>query len=208
MAVLSKILLKKDIVHDLGCKYDDAYAVALKEIARADAAKQAYLVAQQKVEALCQGVQEDLEDGTLEKALNKGAPVLAEYVKRWLMRAGGACDNLATAAKMQELRAEGAASTWKAIVDATKKDYDRTMVQLQAIHDAMEDDAADVDPVTGDVSVRPGGAQASAAEDIANRRAEAKAAKEAKEEAPKEEAKPDAKKPAAKKAKPKPKKSK
>ena len=206
MAVLSKTLVKRDVVHDFGCKIDDIKAQNEKEILAAEAAKLAFLQAQTAVEALCVLVQEDFDSGAMEEVLKDSSALkLVEYIKRWIMRGGGACDNLATAAQLQQFRAEGALAATTKVLEMTKKEYDHTNAVLEGIRKAVEAGTADEDPETGDYSTRPESAASSAAEDLASRRAEAKAAKAAKAEASAEEEPP---KTVSKKAAKKPKKSK
>jgi hypothetical protein len=191
MAVLSKTLIKRDVVHDFGCKIDDIRENNEKEILVSQAAKAAFLQAQKAVEAICAVVEQDFDSGALEAVLKDSSALkLLEYIKRQIMRGGGACDNLATAAQLQLFRAEGALAATTQILDMAKKEHDRAVEVLEGIRRAIEAGEADEDPDTGDYSVRPVGGGVSAAEDLANRRAEAKAAKASKLEASSKEDKP------------------
>jgi hypothetical protein len=69
MTVLSKTLMKRDVVHSFGCKFDDLLTQAEKEVAASQASQGALIQAKKKVEELCVAVQKEADEGKLEEEM-------------------------------------------------------------------------------------------------------------------------------------------
>ena len=176
MTVLSKVLIKKDVISSLGNDAEDTLEAARLETAKAAGGVAAFKVASQKVQELAHHVDLDFEETDPEKMT-----ILAEldeeialkvmaYTKRYITRAAEQCNNLQTGAELTMLRAEGAVAAAEAFVKKLVKQRADCDSQIAKIQRAVELGEAFADE-SGEISTRP--PMADAAADLAARRAEA-----------------------------------
>jgi len=147
----TKTRFKIDMAEDFGRKFEGMEEEAERSFHRQEGARDALKSAAQPVASLMELIDQDLKDGGLPAS---GDPVeVAKYAKRWLKRALGALDNLATKAEVARIAAEGRR---KGLEDAKQfafKVWEDERGKLEAYLKAVEEER-DGDGESDDV---PGG---------------------------------------------------
>lgn len=166
---IAKTLIRKDVINEFGNKLDDMLEACERTAYGHTGGKAALVQAIKVINALCLEVDHDIESGRFEEAMEAGTLKMAEYVKRWILRAGGSCENLATKEEVQMVLAQGRAEGLRAALKYAKDEHVRAEEQLKRYNAVIAAGGSVED------AERPA---MSAQEDLEARRAEAKKAKE------------------------------
>jgi len=170
-----KAEIKMATAHHIGAKLDDQLEAAGAEVHRYEGAKEALKQAAKALESLMSHVDKDLDEGKYEELVTAGPLKIAETVKLYVQRSMAAVQNLAISAETNGFVARGKAQALQLAVKTAKDVYDTEAKKKEAIETAMKNG-------TLTEEARPEGVhpeKMSAVQDLAARRAEAKAAKEA-----------------------------
>lgn len=166
---------------EIGANVEDMCEGAEATVHEYKGAEDALKQSTKAVQSLHTHVDKDLEDGKIDEVLNE--PLLvAEYVKRYVTRAIGILDNLATRAEYQKFKAQGKAEGLRAAVESIKKVHDAEEAKLRGYLAAVELEQAKEsgEAVEEEGTGRPSAAREASGRPIdklADRRAAAKEAK-------------------------------
>jgi hypothetical protein len=166
--------------------------------------KDAFVLAAQRVAQLAEHIDKDMEEGVIEEYVGEPLKVAA-YVKRYLKRAVGLLDNLATAAEIATHTAQGRAIGLKDANEYVNGVWKEEMTKLDAFKAALAEDESvglDEGPPPSSSDGHPGPSlKAQRQAESEEPKAESKAKPKAESKEPKSEskAKPKTKKTKAKK---------
>jgi septum formation inhibitor MinC len=173
-----KAEIKMATAHHIGAKLDDQLDAANSEVQRYDGAKEALKQAVKTLEGLMLHVDKDIDEGKYEELAGSLGPLkIAELVKLYIQRSMSSVQNLAIGAETSSLVARGKAQALQLAVKTTKDIFDTEAKKKAAIEEAMK--SGTLIEENRPEGVHPG--KMSAVQELAARRAEAKAAKNAKE---------------------------
>lgn len=99
--------------------------------------KEAFVLGAQRVGKLAAHIDKDIEEGVIDEFIGEPLKVAA-YAKRYLKRAVGALDNLATAAEIAVYKAEGREIGLKDANDYINGQWKEEMAKLDALKKAIE----------------------------------------------------------------------
>ena len=126
----SKSQIKAVVYDEVGREFEKREGDALKDSERQHGARDALKLAAQRVGELGNHIREEMKEGVIEELA--GDPLKVEaYAMKWLKRAVGVCDNLATTAEVARVHATGRA---KGLADAKE----HALKLLRAENSVME----------------------------------------------------------------------
>lgn len=174
MSIL-KTKLRKDIIEEFGNKLDDMLESAQRGCFSHEGGAQSLKEAAKQISRLAEHVDEDIDDGVIGKLMAEGELKLAEYIKKWILRAAHTAEGMSLKMETQKLVFEGRADAMRAAVKYAKDEYDKSEKKIRAYDEAIAEGLAP------DEAERP---QLDARADLEARRAEAKARKESAKKEP------------------------
>ena len=165
---LEKLDVQIGTLGDHGDKLDAMRDEAERSLRRWEGAKEALSGATTKIQDLNAHIDKEIEAGAFSEFGDLSLKAAA-LVKRWVTRSAAVVENLSLNADAAKFRQQGVLDGLTAAVGLTQKEYNAKVSKKREIESAL------ASGVPEEEAVRP---QLSAAEDIAQRRAEARAAKE------------------------------
>lgn len=165
---IEKLDVQIGTLGDHGDKLDNLRAEAERQVYRWEGAKEALGGAAEKISALNAHVDKEIEAGTFQEFGDLGLKAAA-LVKKWVTRSAALTENLGLNADAARIRSQGVLDGLAAAVKLTQKEYDAKIARKKEFERSIEEG------IPAEVAERP---HLSAAEDIAQRRAEAAKAKE------------------------------
>lgn len=192
-----KTEIKLAVTGEMGEQFDAMHEHAVKELHQTVGAKDALFLTVKKIQALSERVKEDRDAGKLpgEEPLK-----IVEYVNKYITRAALIVENLALRAQSMELINQGKVEMLGSVIKATQAKHDREAAILKGYQEAVA--AGMVEDGEGIPTPRLSQNGVGPAQDIQNRREQARVAKMPRVKKPKAKTKPKATKTKAK-AKPK-----
>lgn len=165
---MEKLDVQIGTLGDHGDRLDAMREEAERALRRWEGAKEALAGAVVKVQDLNAHVDKEIEAGAFNEFGDLGLKAAA-LVKKWITRSAALVENLALNADAARFRQQGVLDGLSAAVGVTQKEYNAKVAKKKEI------EAAVASGVSEEEAQRP---LLSATEDIAQRRAEARAAKE------------------------------
>lgn len=135
---VEKAQIKIGTAHEIGVHLDDMLEAAEAQVYRQEGAAMALKQAIGPIVGLAEHVKKDLTEGKLDEFGELGLKV-SEYVIRYINRAAGAVENLATAAEVGKLKALGKVDGLRDAVKSTKKVMDGERQKVSAFVEASKD---------------------------------------------------------------------
>lgn len=135
----TKTKFKIDMAEDFGRKFEGMEEEAERSFYRQEGARDALKAAAQPIGQLMANIDDEVKEGALKEIAGEPLKV-AEYAKRWLKRALGSIDSLATKAEVARVAAGGQR---KGLEDAKKvafKVWEEERNKLRAYLEAVEED--------------------------------------------------------------------
>ena len=132
---LDKARLKIEILHDLGCSFDDVLEKYEQDIQRSIGSTAGLNRGSHDVAALLKHIDQDVEEGSL-------SAEAAEAARLYVGRASVVCHNLMNKAENDAMICTGRKDGMKKALDLTRSAIDTEMIKAQRLLSDMEESDA------------------------------------------------------------------
>jgi len=130
---VNKSMMKVDLAKSIGSKYADMVKEAEKDQLRQEGARDALKLAVERVGDLGLHVDKDLEEGVLSASDLKDPKKVEMFIKRFIKRAVGVVDNLATTAEIARTVASGRTKGLQSAENYVRKLGEAEVARLQEL---------------------------------------------------------------------------
>ena len=140
----AKAQFKADLAESFGREFEKMEDKAEKSIYLQEGARDALSLAAKRIGELGEHIDKEVEEGALEEVMGEPLKILA-YVKKWLKRAVGSVDNLATTAEVARIEATGRMKGLEAAKKYTLNVWMEEHKKLEAYVEAMKEGDGEID---------------------------------------------------------------
>jgi len=130
---VNKAIFKVDFSKSLGSKFAGMREAANRDLLRQEGARDALKMAAQRVGDLGTTLRKDLEEGVLSASDLKDAQKVKEFIHRYIKRAVGVIDNLATTAEVARTIASGRQKGLQAAEDHVREIGESEVKKLEEL---------------------------------------------------------------------------
>jgi len=145
---VGKSMVKVDLAKTLGSQYSEMVRAAEKDQLRQEGARDALKLAARRVGDLGLHVDKDLEEGKLSASDMKDPKKVEEFIKRFIKRAVGVLDNLATTAEVARTVANGRAKGLQAAEEVVKNMGEGEVKKLAELQRQIESGEVSIEEAT------------------------------------------------------------